>query len=128
MESTGAGTRVGFTPTSPIELNNIVTTSGNRIFSIAEVDAGENLQAGIPPIFFDDKKIVLFEFDPNNGERLQSIDLLQDFGGNFVSSVNALAPLSASTFLAVAEFRIGNTDPGQDFVFTASLDGTTDSY
>ena len=108
------------------EIRNIAVTDTGRIFSVAEIEAGENDIIGIPPIFFDTRELVLLEHDPLNGSIIDVTELQEDFGVNFTEAVRALAPLPGGGFFAIGEFFIGSNDTGQDFFFRINTNGTTD--
>jgi Ca2+-binding RTX toxin-like protein len=112
-----------------VEVRNLAFAGGS-LYSVVEADAGENLIVEVPPMYSNDRAIVLLQFDPVTGAVTGKTQLAPDFGERYTESINALAPLGGGAFLAIGEFnfRTGfnrTLEGGDDFVFRVRTDGST---
>jgi Ca2+-binding RTX toxin-like protein len=111
------------------EVRNLAARDG-RLFSVIEVDAGENTIINAPPFSGRGSRLGLIEFSPTTGATINRIYLPGEVGD--VESVNALAPLPGGDFLAFGEFlpgrstdRLRTLEGGADLIFRVSPSGTT---
>jgi Ca2+-binding RTX toxin-like protein len=111
------------------EVRNLAARDG-RLFSVIEVDAGENTIINAPPFSGRGSRLGLVEFSPTTGAAISRTYLPAEVGD--VESVNALAPLPGGDFLAFGESlpgrstdRLRTLEGGADLVFRVSPSGFT---